>query len=117
LKPVKKTKRVHLASDCGGRSRCRYTSRPGTYAKFVPLAEFMALPVEIRCVECSRKAVAISTPAADTGFRGGYFCAVAALLRQEDGATGAVRSLLRQGGTPEGIEVYALALIREHGLM
>ncbi|WP_176000171.1 hypothetical protein [Burkholderia vietnamiensis] len=58
IKPQKKVRRIHLANDTGGRSRCRYTSRPSVRAKFVPLAEFMALPKEARCVECERKAKA-----------------------------------------------------------
>ncbi|GGD98259.1 hypothetical protein BG57_30600 [Caballeronia grimmiae] len=57
LKPAAKTERVHLATDSGGGSRCRYTSRPSAKATFVPLADFLALPVEVRCVECARKAV------------------------------------------------------------
>jgi len=60
LKPEKKPKRVHLATESGGRSRCRYTSRPSVRAKFVPLAEFLAMPVELRCVECAKEAEADS---------------------------------------------------------
>ncbi|HGF4014037.1 hypothetical protein [Burkholderia vietnamiensis] len=56
IKPQKKVRRIHLANDTGGRSRCRYTSRPSVRATFVPLADFMTLPQEVRCVECERKA-------------------------------------------------------------
>lgn len=51
-----KAKRVHLATEVGGRSRCRYTSRPSTRAAFVPLAGFLALPADVRCSECQVKA-------------------------------------------------------------
>lgn len=51
-----KAKRVHLATEVGGRSRCRYTSRPSVRATFVPIAEFLALPVDRRCSECQAKA-------------------------------------------------------------
>lgn len=60
LKPATKTKRVHLSTESGGRSRCRYTSRPSTRAKFVPLADFVAVPVEMQCVECAKLAAASS---------------------------------------------------------
>lgn len=56
IKPQKKVRRIHLATKTGGRSRCRYTSRPSVRATFVPLAEFQALPHEVRCVECERAA-------------------------------------------------------------
>lgn len=56
IKPQKKVRRIHLATKTGGRSRCRYTSRPSVRATFVPLAEFLALPHEVRCVECERAA-------------------------------------------------------------
>lgn len=51
-----KQKRIHLASESGGRSRCRYTSRPSVRAVFLPLAAFLALPVYVRCIECDRRA-------------------------------------------------------------
>ncbi|NIF40129.1 hypothetical protein F3J14_04275 [Burkholderia sp. Tr-862] len=115
-------KRIHLATDSGGRSRCRYTSRPSTRAKFVPLADFMALPVELRCIECDKKAAtATHSPAhnqdRNDGWRNGYFCAIAMLLREEGSATTVVRSLFRQGGSIDGIDSEDLALFREHGLI
>ncbi|MBN3777026.1 hypothetical protein G3O06_05505 [Burkholderia sp. Ac-20345] len=58
IEPQKRVRRIHVANDTGERSRCRYTSRPSVRATFVPLAEFMALPKEARCVECERKAKA-----------------------------------------------------------
>jgi hypothetical protein len=59
LKPEKKVKRIHLATESGGRSRCRYTSRPSARATFVPLARFMTLPAEARCSECAKVAAAV----------------------------------------------------------
>lgn len=109
-------KRIHLASGNGGRSRCRYTSRPSTRAKFVPLAEFEALPIEMRCIECEKKATTM-TQARNQCWRDGYFCAVAMLLREEGRATAAVLSLFRQGGSIDGIDASDLALFREHGLI
>lgn len=50
------TKKVHLASKHGGRSRCRYTSRPNVKAIWLPLAEFLAQPTDQQCIECSKKA-------------------------------------------------------------
>jgi hypothetical protein len=64
IKPQKKVRRIHLANDTGGRSRCRYTSRPSVRATFVPLAEFVRLPQDVRCVECERKAKAADGAAA-----------------------------------------------------
>lgn len=115
-------KRIHLASESGGRSRCRYTSRPSTRAKFVPLADFMALPVEMRCIECNKKAEAATHAPAHNhdwsdGWRNGYFCAIAMLLREEGSATTVVRSLFRQGGGVDDIDAADLALFREHGLI
>ncbi|MBU9200252.1 hypothetical protein KTD31_02380 [Burkholderia multivorans] len=57
-----KQKRIHLASDTGGRSRCRYTSRPSVRATFVPLSAFLALPVSLRCSECNLKVRAAKQP-------------------------------------------------------
>lgn len=53
-------KRVHLATEKGGRSRCRYTSRPSVRAVFVPLAEFQTKPLELRCSECQTQALALA---------------------------------------------------------
>ncbi|WP_155642072.1 hypothetical protein [Burkholderia cepacia] len=55
-RPQRKTKRIHLAPERIGRWSCRYTSRPSARLKSVPLAEFLALPVESRCVECAKVA-------------------------------------------------------------
>ncbi len=46
------TKRIHLASTAGGRSRCRYTSRPSIRALFVPREQFESTPAAQRCQEC-----------------------------------------------------------------
>lgn len=48
-------KRIHLATENGGRSRCRYTSRPSIRALFVPLDQFKAMPEERRCKECAAR--------------------------------------------------------------
>lgn len=48
-------KRIHLATEKGGRSRCRYTSRPSIRALFVSLEQFKATPIENRCKECATK--------------------------------------------------------------
>lgn len=56
LKPQRKTKRIHLATERISRWSCRYTSRPSARLKSVPLAEFLALPVESRCVDCAKVA-------------------------------------------------------------
>lgn len=45
-------KRVHLATEAGGRSRCRYTSRPSIRALFVPQERFEATPLTQRCMDC-----------------------------------------------------------------
>ena len=116
LRPATKAKRVHLATESGGRSRCRYTSRPSVRATFVPLTEFMALPMEVRCVECERKAVAAHSASSGSEWRSGYFCAVAMLLREEGGVSAAALSLFRQGGSTESIDASDLELFREHGL-
>lgn len=47
----------------------------------------------------------------------GYYCAVAALLRETGSADTNVRSLFGQGGDPELADDYDKALFREHGLM
>jgi len=49
-------KRIHLATSIGGRSRCRYTSRPSVRAVFVPLETFLTMPVAGRCSECQKAA-------------------------------------------------------------
>uniref|UniRef100_A0A6H1ZJ13 Uncharacterized protein n=1 Tax=viral metagenome TaxID=1070528 RepID=A0A6H1ZJ13_9ZZZZ len=46
------TKRVHLATEKGGRSRCRYTARPSIRALFVPQEQFTATPEALRCHDC-----------------------------------------------------------------
>lgn len=56
LKPQRKTKRFHLATERVGRWSCRYTSRPNAQVRSVPLAEFLALPVECRCGDCAKVA-------------------------------------------------------------
>ena len=45
-------KRIHLATEKGGRSRCRYTSRPSIRALFVPQEQFMTTPESQRCQNC-----------------------------------------------------------------
>ncbi len=45
-------KRIHLATEKGGRSRCRYTSRPSIRALFVPLEQFMTTSEWQRCQDC-----------------------------------------------------------------
>jgi len=54
------TKRVHLATEKGGRSRCRYTSRPSIRALFVSIEQFRNTPEEHRCKECAAKLQSIS---------------------------------------------------------
>lgn len=54
------TKRVHLATEKGGRSRCRYTSRPSIRALFVSLEQFKGTPEENRCKECAAKLQSIN---------------------------------------------------------
>ena len=49
------SKRVHLATESGGRSRCRYTSRPSIRALFVPMEQFVATPEAQRCQDCQAK--------------------------------------------------------------
>ncbi|POR07976.1 hypothetical protein [Diaphorobacter sp. LR2014-1] len=49
------SKRVHLATETGGRSRCRYTSRPSIQALFVPMDRFLLTPVAQRCQDCQAK--------------------------------------------------------------
>ncbi|MBR8291115.1 MULTISPECIES: hypothetical protein [Burkholderia] len=56
LKPQRKTKRIHLATERVGRWSCRYTSRSNAQVRSVPLAEFLRLPVECRCMDCSKVA-------------------------------------------------------------
>ena len=52
------TKKVHLAAGegIGGRSRCRYSSRPSRKVRIVSLSEFLSLPDETKCSECARVA-------------------------------------------------------------
>jgi hypothetical protein len=47
----------------------------------------------------------------------GYYCAVAALLREGGCVDTNVRSLFNQGGDPELAASEDIALFREHGLM
>jgi hypothetical protein len=49
-------KRIHLATETGGRSDCRYSSRPSRRVAFVPLEDFLKLPAHMRCKECERSA-------------------------------------------------------------
>lgn len=51
------TKRIHLATETGGRSRCRYTARPSIRAVFVPQEQFIATPEEQRCHDCQAKLI------------------------------------------------------------
>lgn len=58
-----KTRKVHVlrtvgnSYSAGGRSRCRYSSRPSRRVRALPEHEFLQMPVERQCEEC-RKAVA-----------------------------------------------------------
>lgn len=51
------TKRIHLATETGGRSRCRYTARPSIRAVFVPQEQFVATPEAQRCHDCQAKLI------------------------------------------------------------
>ncbi len=51
------------------------------------------------------------------GFKRGFFCAVAVLLREEGAATTAVKSLFSQCGSPLDADAEDIALFKEHGLM
>ncbi|WP_043003069.1 hypothetical protein [Comamonas testosteroni] len=51
------------------------------------------------------------------GFKRGYFCAVAVLLREEGSASTEVKSLFAQGGSPLDADAEDIALFKEHGLM
>ena len=51
------TKRIHLATTMGGRSRCRYTARPSIRAVFVPQEQFVATPEAQRCHDCQAKLI------------------------------------------------------------
>lgn len=46
----------------------------------------------------------------------GYYCAVAALLREEGRVTTAVQSLYRQGGGTRFADAEDIALFEQHGL-
>lgn len=46
-----------------------------------------------------------------------YYCAVAALLREEGGVTTAVRSLFEQGDDARKADADDVTLFREHGLL
>ena len=50
-------------------------------------------------------------------FARGYFCAVAALLRETGNVSTDVESLFRQGGEPWKADQCDIELFREHGLM
>ncbi|MGF6440417.1 hypothetical protein [Paraburkholderia youngii] len=55
----KKPPRVHLATQGGGRSECRHSSRPSrtrVTARSVSLELFLQTPAELRCLECQRAA-------------------------------------------------------------
>jgi hypothetical protein len=51
-------RKAHLArsNGFGGRSVCRYTSRPSRRVKVLTLEEFLAMPAERRCSECETEA-------------------------------------------------------------
>lgn len=51
------------------------------------------------------------------GFKRGYFCAVAVLLKEEGSASTQVKSLFVQGGSPLDADAEDIALFKEHGLM
>lgn len=51
------TKRIHLATETGGRSRCRYTARPRIRALVVPKEQFEATPESQRCQDCQAKLI------------------------------------------------------------
>lgn len=51
-----KPRRVHLATESGGRSECRYSSRPSRRVLQKPLSEFVTLPTELQCAECAKAA-------------------------------------------------------------
>jgi hypothetical protein len=59
----------------------------------------------------------IADKAASRGFVRGYFCAVAAALREEGMPTTLVRTLYEAGGDPMQADSEDIALFREHGLL
>lgn len=58
-----KEKKVHLRNDFrgqpGGRSRCRYSSRPSRRVILLPLSEFKQIDVARQCSECAAKAATL----------------------------------------------------------
>jgi len=50
-------------------------------------------------------------------FERGYYCAVAALLREEGNVTTSVRSLFGSGGNPLNADQTDIDLFRKHGLL
>ena len=58
-----------------------------------------------------------ASEAESRGFKRGYFCAVAVLLREEGAATTAVKSLFSQCGSPLDADAEDIALFKEYGLM
>lgn len=74
--------KIHLATERGGRSRCRYSSRPSSRVAIKPLDAFLRLPDSVRCQECDRAARAAAAgvqPSAECpnvkgNPRDGYYC-------------------------------------------
>lgn len=54
---------------------------------------------------------------ADKNFVRGYYCAVAALLRNEGSITTAVKDLFGAGGDPMGADDLDIEIFREFGLL
>lgn len=50
-------KKVHVLSKGGGRTRCRYSSRPSRKVRAMTEADFLEQPENVQCSEC-RKDVA-----------------------------------------------------------
>lgn len=52
------SKKVHLAKGdgFGGRSVCRYTSRPSRRVRLLVYAQFVLVPESLQCSECAREA-------------------------------------------------------------
>ncbi len=59
--------KVHLARGAGegGRSKCRYTSRPSRRVRLLPLDEFLALGKDSQCMECARAAALLGRSAGE----------------------------------------------------
>jgi hypothetical protein len=58
--------KIHLAKGKGGggRSVCRYTSRPSRRVQLLPLATFVLLPRSSQCSECAAEAALVQQESA-----------------------------------------------------